>query len=205
MLHHATARAGLAAALLAPMLALAACAPEHVAPPTEPTELLPPMFAGIPGAQELPVGLPERLAEDTARHWTRCGDRFAARTFRADGAPEGWLVAEDVSFQTVESPVDSATRQLGVSWQAGVNLISGSYRQYFEESVIGTDIDGRRIEQAGWGPAMPFTAPLPHWTVQDMGEGYYVEFRPAATDTGQWEARYQPADCAELPPGLMTG
>jgi hypothetical protein len=191
-------------ALCAAVLALAACAPEAVAPPTEPEELLPPVFAGLPGADQLPVGLPERLAEDMAPHWTRCGDQFVARTLRPDGAAEGWIIAEDVSFQVVESPVDGAVQQLGVDWQAGVNLISDSYRQYFGATVVGEDIDGRRIEQAGWTDQQPFTAPLPHWTVRRNHEGYFVEFRPAATDAGQWEARYQRADCQEIPPGLQA-
>lgn len=191
-------------ALAGALLALAACGPQAVAPPTEPEELLPPVFAGLPGSNALPVGLPERLAEDVAPHWSRCGDMFVSRTLRQDGAPEGWIIAEDVSFQVVESPVDGAVQQLGVDWQAGVNLISDSYRQYFETTVVGEDIDGRRIEQAGWTETMPFTAPLPHWTVRRNPEGYFVEFRPAATDRGQWEARYQSAECAEIPPGLQA-
>lgn len=196
---------GIAApALAAALLALAACGQQAVPPPTEPEELMPPMFAGLPGSDQLPVGLPERLVEDVEPHWTRCGDRFVTRTIRPDGSPEGWIIAENVSFQLVESPVDGAVRQLGVDWQAGVNLRSANYRQYFEESVVGETIDGRRIEKEGWTESLPFTAPLPHWTVRRNHEGYFVEFRPAATDRGQWEMRYRQADCAEIPPGLQV-
>ncbi|MBC7520521.1 MAG: hypothetical protein H7268_05425 [Sandarakinorhabdus sp.] len=73
------------------------------------------------------------------------------------------------------------------------------HRQYFGEGVSRTDISGRKVTKAGWGPGVRLTAPLPFWTADEAKTGWTAQFRPNAPDAAVWTKRYLAADCAVVP------
>lgn len=166
---------------------------------------VPALLQGIPGVDRIPPSLLAQIESDTASHWARCGDDLVARVVGADGKDQGFIVARSPSFQFVDTPIDVPSQQRGVTARQGINLRSNTHVQYFGEGVSRTDISGRTLTKAGWGEERRLTAPLPFWRADQVNGAWVAEFRPGATDAGEWSQRHQAADCAAVPQRPAAG